>query len=168
MSTAPIVSWTTKDGEPLSSWSIGQIDAGSQSGLKNILIWNNKGGVTDVAHMQDCKITTVDTSGGEIADAVLEKWTYVRCDSMGETGPTQFTQIGGEEGNDLYPKTKKTVGINADPEDGLGIIRGNSNNGDVTSDKNNYAEITTYFQSKLHGVTAGVRNYSLRIEYFYV
>lgn len=157
---APIVSWRLGDNsDEMDRWSIGRIDAGQESPQQEILIWNNFAGDEDVAHMQDCKFTTTD-SMLDTLDVVQGKWVYVRCDSMGETA---FEQVGGA--------TKKTIGAKRLDADGNllndGIIEGVANDGTL-SNEGNYAKITTYFKSDLHGVQAGPRNFKLRVEYFYV
>lgn len=152
--SAPIVSWRLGDNSgPFERWDIGMIDAGQESAEQEILIWNNHGGAEDVAHMQDCVITTTDGMNDE-TDVVKGKWVYVRCDSMDEV---EFTQVGGQ--------AKKTIGARGADE---GVIEGTANDGTMENSEKNFAKITAYFRSDLHGVTAGERNFKLRVEYFYV
>lgn len=152
--SAPIVSWREGDNSAdIAKWSIGTVDAGQESAQKEILIWNNHGGTEDVAHMQDCHFTTTDGESDTL-DVVTGKWVYARCDSMDET---DFTQVGGE--------AKKVIGARGAEE---GVIQGLVNSGDMVTDEVNFAKLTTFFKSELHGVTAGVRNFKLRVEYFYV
>lgn len=153
MMAAPIVSWRLGDNSDIMErWSIGRVDAGQEGPQQEILIWNNFAGKEDIAHMQDCKFTTTD-SMLETLDVVAGKWVYVRCDSMDEVA---FTQVGGSE--------KKTIGARGAE---VGVIEGVPNDGAIEN-KKNFAKITTYFQSDLHGVQAGPRNFKLRVEYFYV
>ncbi|MED1125353.1 hypothetical protein [Bacillus atrophaeus] len=149
----PKVSWRLGDNsDVMEKWSIGKIDAGQEGEQQEILIWNNFGGEEDVAHMQDCQFTTTD-SMADTLDVVVGKWVHVRCDSMDENS---FTQVGGT--------AKKTISARGAEE---GVIQGVSNEGGI-ADELNFAKITTYFKSDLHGVQAGPRNFKLRVEYFYV
>lgn len=156
MANAPIVSWREGDNSAiLEKWGIGQVDAGEASPEKEILIWNNHGGAEDVAHMQNCKITTTD-GAGETMDVVAEKWVYAKCNTAGDLA---FTQIGGdlEDGKLAIG----AAGIAA------GSIHGTANTGAI-EDTANFAKVTCFFKSKLHEVTAGPRSFRLRVEYFYV
>lgn len=80
---APIVTWwdpsaNSGSGAPTSTWNCGTVDADSFSSEKELWIWNNKGGATEVSDMTNVFVTTKDTNGldsGPVADksqAVVE------------------------------------------------------------------------------------------------
>ncbi|WP_141131352.1 hypothetical protein [Anaerovirgula multivorans] len=151
--SAPVVSWRLGDNsDAISLWQIGTLNAGQQSAEQEILIWNNFQGAEDVAHMQDCKFTTTD-GAADTMDVVANKWVYTRVDSLNES---TFTQVGGA--------TKHVIGAAGAAE---GTIQGTANTG-VLANTVNFAKLTNYFQSDLHGVSAGLRQFKLRVEYFYV
>lgn len=151
--SAPIVSWYEADNENvISKWDIGVVDAGQPSAEKTILIWNNRGGTEDVAHMQDARITTTD-GDADTLDVVADRWVRCRVDTIeGDT----FTQIGGTVSKEIRASNCEE-----------GIIKGVANEG-LLEDVQNYAKVTLYAQPNLHGVTAGKRNFKLRVSYFYV
>lgn len=80
---APIVLWwdpTLNDGNggPTSTWNAGTVDADSYSAVKELWVFNNKGGSEAVSDMTNVFVTTKDSNGldgGPVADksqAVVE------------------------------------------------------------------------------------------------
>lgn len=182
LSTAPIVSWRDEQGALLTSWEIGEIDAGEASAVKKLFIWNNfppaeptDKNYRDVAHMQDCTITITD-GAGNVAEPVKKKWVKVRCVSKGEIGEQDYKRIGGHEGgvNELAPYKHPIGAANLEEyvkgKDGtnINVIQGDKNTGSLALDKKNYAEVDAVFQSELYGIDAGPRNFRLRVDYYYI
>ena len=151
--SAPIVSWYNEENdEVVSNWDSGVVDAGQPGPQKTILVWNNRAGIEDVAHMQDCVLTTTDGEADTL-DVVQDKWVNCRVDSANES---VFTEIGGGD--------SKSIRGEGNDE---GIIQGVSNDGSL-EDVSNYAKVTLYVHPPLHGVSAGRRDFKLRASYFYV
>lgn len=90
---APVITWyNTANIAAVSSWAIGIVDAGTESDELEVLIWNNRGGVTPVSDMQNVVITTKDSTGANAGDLVLDTWVQVKVNSLGES---TFTAVGG-------------------------------------------------------------------------
>ena len=63
------------------NWSVGVVKANNDSSVLQILIWNNRGGSTDLADLRDASITSLDTDGGAASDPVANKWLKVNARS---------------------------------------------------------------------------------------
>ena len=64
----PIVLWwdpSANDGSgaPTSTWNAGTVDADSYSAVKELWVFNNKGGATEVSDMTNVFVTTKDSNG---------------------------------------------------------------------------------------------------------
>jgi len=151
---APILTWWNIDNTKQENrWDIGTVDAGTPSQDKTFLIWNNRGGQTDVSDCTSCTITTKDDQGNDMGELVTNLWIKVRVDSMGESN---FTAIGGP--------TVKT--IKAGGTAPAGTIKGTANDGSISA-LENYAQITCH--ALPHALaTAGNVNFLLRVSYSYV
>lgn len=92
VSTDPIISWWNRTNTAqLTQWDIGVVDAGTESPHLGVLIWNNRGGLTDVANIVEATLTTRDMDAGDVGHVVAGKWIRVRNDSISES---VFTAIG--------------------------------------------------------------------------
>lgn len=152
---APIVSWFTGDNtQPVSSWNIGTIDAGTISPDTQFLIWNNRGGSTAVSDMTNCTITTKDAAGNNTGELVTNKWIEVRVDSASET---TFTPIGGTV----------THPIQAGGGAGAGVISGAANDGTMANSAQNFAKVTLHANVPATA-SAGNTNFLTRVAYQYV
>lgn len=170
---APIVSWRAQDNlSTFASWPIGTVDAGTLSANISFLVWNNKGGASDVSDMQNCTITTKDNVGGDTGQVVIDKWVEVKVISMSESS---FTPIGKNA-----PKTIRTTGSttngggtftpNVAPHAGEGTsydILGVLNDGSKVNAAGNFVEITSR-ASVPSNASAGTTNFKLRVAYQYV
>jgi len=151
--TAPIVEWRNADNTDfVTSWNIGVVKAGETSDEFALQIWNNRGGEADVSDMQETQLTIKDENGGDTGSVVTEKWIEARVDTA--TSPA-FIAIGGQT----------SVNVNA-KNNAVGIIKGTANSGDMATDTNNYAKITLRAKPPLNA-TAGVRNFKVRVFYYY-
>lgn len=150
---APIVSWyDASNTTQQTSWDIGTVDAGSVSADAQFLIWNNRGGTTDVSDMTNCTITTKDSSGGDTGELVTGKWVEVKVDELGESS---FTPIGGTTTHPIGN------GITA------GTIAGTANDGTLeNADANNC--LLTVHANVPATATAGNYQFLLRVSYQYV
>lgn len=128
----PKVTWYDDTNTQLvSQWLLNTVDAGSVSQLTSFLIWNNRGGTTDVSEMKNCTITTKDSAGGNTGELVLDKWIEVKVDTMNESN---FTPIGGVD----------VKAIKAGGAASASIISGAANDGDITTTatQENFAKVT--------------------------
>lgn len=150
---APIVSWWNDDNTvQQTSWDTGVVDAGSVGPDTIFLVWNNRGGSTNVSHMTNCVITTKDTTGGNTGDVVIEKWVEVRVDKLSET---VFTAIGGT--------TTKIIGNGVTAQQ----IDGTANDGTKANSNVNYTRFTLHWAVP-GTATAGQRQWLTRVSYQYV
>jgi hypothetical protein len=106
----PIVSWqnATHSAELTRPFDFGTIDAGDKSNVVTVNIWNNKGGNTDVATMEECTITAVDRDGGtgdtigNIVPSVRDRWFHAQVDSLGEDDlEDESSRIGRESSKEI-------------------------------------------------------------------
>lgn len=170
---SPIVSWYSRDNTTqITKWDIGTVDAGSISADFGVLIWNNRGGTTDVSDMQDCTITTKDSLGGNSGELVVNKWIEVKVDTLNET---TFTPIGG---NTTHPIRTTGSTTNADGTFTPGVaphisdtgsvdILGVKNDGTKTNAAGNFVEVTLHANVP-STASAGVVNFLTRVAYKYV
>lgn len=153
---APQVLWYSADNTAQElNWAIGTVDAGSYSPQKTFLIWNNRGGTSDLSDMTNCSITTKDNAGGNTGELVLDKWIEVKVDSMGEV---DFTPVGGEVTKDVQAETASAK-----------TISGMANDGNIATPntKKNFAKVT--LRAHPPGTaTAGNVSFLTRIAYQYI
>ncbi|NGQ95329.1 hypothetical protein G3578_09195 [Brevibacillus sp. SYP-B805] len=161
---APAVSWYKTDNvTALPKWEIGTIDAGSTSPALGVLIWNNRGGTSDLSTMTNCTITTKDSAGGDTGELVTNTWIEVRVDSMGETG---FTKIGGSVTKAIQAGGN-TVNATGTYSPNTKEILGVANDGSIANSKGNFAQVT--LQANVPATaTAGNVNFLTRVAYQYV
>jgi hypothetical protein len=153
---APIVSWFNAANDTQeTSWDLGVVDAGSISADKQFLIWNNRGGGTDVSDMTNCTVTTKDTAGGDTGELVTGTWIETQVDSMGEAG---FTGIGGT--------TTKPIEAGGTNTTSNQTIAGAANSGDVAAEDNFVA--VTFHANVDPAATAGTIEFLIRVSYQYV
>jgi hypothetical protein len=148
----PIIKWyDDANSSTVSNWAIGITDSGTVSPDTTFLIWNNRGGATDVSDMTECTITTKDASGGDTGEIVTGEWIETRVDSAGETG---FTPIGGQTTHPI----ESTLAA--------GTIGGVANSGTIAA-SDNYAEVTLHANVP-QGAVSGETDFLLRVSYSYV
>lgn len=153
----PVISWSKVKAdstiEDATRFDIGIVDAGSVSDATTFLIWNNKGGASDVSNMTNCTITTKDSTGGNTGDVVTGTWIQVKVDSANET---TFSPIGG-----TVTKAIKAAGAID------GVIEGKLNDGTVANSALNFAKVT--LQASIpQTATAGNFDFITRVSYQYV
>lgn len=100
--TAPIVTFEDNTDTQMNDsnpCNLGSINAGTESDVKEIRIYNNKGGASSVSDMENVTITAVTatglTSGDTVSngsEAVSGKWLNVESVTLGESS---FTAVGG-------------------------------------------------------------------------
>lgn len=152
---APIVSWYSGDNSiQITQWDIGTVDAGQSSQAKEILIWNNRGGTSDVSDMTSTTITTKDSSGGNTGELVTNTWIECKVVSKNET---DFSKIGGTVTRSLKAE---------DPSVADGTIKGGANDGSLTATAN-YCRIMLR-ATVPPTATAGLVSFLTRVSYQYV
>jgi hypothetical protein len=159
----PIPKWYevdsgTGDESVCLSWNAGTVDAGQRSAVKEVYIWNNKGGVASVSDMTNVFITskhTDGTDGGLVATkqaAVVEVSTY---DGVTWSG---WNEVGGSA--ETVPLVSSS-GVN-------GTISGASNDGNrfTNATKANYARVQMRLWVK-DTAPAGLIQWRTRVSYQY-
>jgi len=160
----PKVTWRTGDnqsdlkvlagGEGKVAWNLGTVQSNSESVPFRVLIWNNYGDANnDVSNMNDCIITTVDTSGGSNSPVVTGKWIHAKVISSSEVN---FSPIGGNGIND-----GRMIRASGQPS---GVIKGAKNTGDKAVSTANFAEVELKAILGLN-VQAGTHLFNLRATY---
>jgi hypothetical protein len=149
--TAPIVSWyDSTNTNQVTQWSIGVVDAGSVSPDFTVLIWNNRGGASAVSDMQNCTITTKDSTGGNTGELVTNEWIEAKVVSMNET---TYTPVGGTNTKAIQSSTS-----------GAGTISGAINDGTITNAKANFAQVTLHANVPSNA-SAGTVSFKTRVAY---
>jgi len=151
---SPVISWWKQGNtEQWTLWDLKTVDAGTSSESAIFLIWNNRGGSTDVADAEGCMITTKDITGGNNGDIITEKWVQVKCDTMNEQ---TFSPIGGDTARP----------IKAGGTAPAGVIKGTANDGTVANSASNFAQVTAFAMPSVTA-TAGTVDFLLRVFYTY-
>lgn len=94
---------------------LGRVDADTTSEIKQLIIWNNRGGTEDASNAEELTITARDSDGGlgdspsNFQQSIVEDWNQVRVDSLGESS---FTPIGKGGVGKANPSGVKLLGTN--------------------------------------------------------
>ncbi|TVX97974.1 hypothetical protein [Cohnella terricola] len=154
----PVVSWwNSSNTSQITQWQVGTVDAGSISPDTTFLVWNNRGGNTDLSDMQSVTITTKapdGSDGGPNFELITNKWIEVRVDSMGEIG---WTPIGGTA----------TKAMKAGGSAPASTIKGAINDGTTANSIVNFAQFTAHAHPHATA-TAGNVDFLMRVSYTYV
>jgi hypothetical protein len=156
---APIVSWFNADNtSQVTQWDIGTVDAGSISQPETgfgVLIWNNRGGASDVSDMTSTTITTKDSGGGNTGELVEDTWIEAKVNSLAEAN---FFAMGGTVTRDLKAD---------DANISTGIIKGSLNDGTTANAPANFCSVN--LRANVPPLaTAGLVNFVTRVSYQYV
>jgi len=146
---APLITLTDASSGTIVSLSYNNVDAGSNSGIQTILVWNNFGGSQVVSDAVQASITSKTFNGLDTGDTVTngqEIVTYtmlnVQCTSQGDSG---FTAVGG-------PTTAPI---------------GNSTVGTIQGSVGGTAAVLNTKIVAVTNVTAGPAQFLLRFNYLY-
>lgn len=154
---SPIVSWYKHDNSAeVLNWDLSVVDAGTISPEYNFLIWNNRGGSSNVSDMTSCTITTKDVLGGNTGEVVENKWIEAKCISLA-VPDTEFTPIGGT--------AEHPIGASGGVDNF--VISGAANNGIKDNSLANFAEIVVRANVPALA-TSGQKNFLLRVIYHYI
>jgi len=86
-------------------WDVGQggtVKAGEESPQFGVLIWNNRGGTSDVSDIVLAEVTTRDMDSNAVTPPVVGEWVRVKNDSISEV---VATAVGANTS-----KSVKTIG----------------------------------------------------------
>jgi len=139
MADPDIKFYDSTDTTEYTSLDYGSIDAGNESSVITLHIWNDKGGSLGSSTAENCVIRTVTSTGAYTGlDLVEEKWFNSKCTSY---GATTYTAIGGS--------TTETIG---------------STSGTDTIPSNAYASVDT--KIVVPGTaSSGSRSFKTRVSY---
>ena len=149
---APLITFTDSSSATLSSLSFGTVDADSISPEIDIMIWNNKGGLSTVSDTISATVTTKTYNGLDTGDTVpngqeivTNKSLEVKVTSLSEVS---FTAIGGA--------TVHSIGSSTG---GSGIIEG---------DIGGKSSLITTRLNIPASATSGLQQFYTRVSYLYV
>lgn len=155
---APSLTVVDTNDRPVTSWDNGVVQANNEGPVLTIIIWNNRGGEVSVADLKDANITTLDIDGRAISEVVQGKWTRVNVPSTDEDD-TVWTPIGGTTAKMLRADGLEEI-------DGF-TIKGVANDGNIHNATENYC--TIHLKTRVPaGVSAGIRDWKLRISGYFV
>lgn len=164
--TIPIISIYNEDNSLIQeSWNAGELDLSDSDSFESntlvINVWNNRNGAEDVPDLVGCNITTKNIHGDNTDEQVVtEKWVHA-CVESTATSPDLFSPIGGET-------VCKVAHQNSDEEDKEnGVLKGTANNGNSSTDTNNYSKISLKVVPTINGLL-GVHNFKTRISGYYI
>ena len=171
--TQPVVSWCDSTNSLISSTlNFNVVDAGTDSSVVKLYIWNNKGGSAAVSNMTSCTITTKDQSGNDTGYVVTQQWSKVSCISAGEAA-VPANAIGGTQGANLGTGFTGAEHAIAGYNQATGIIAGAINDGTLTGVAGTdgktlgaYAEVNVVVHPPLNTV-AGQQSFAFRVNYQY-
>ena len=156
--SAPSIIVVNGSDATVASWDCGTVQANNDSGILDIVIWNNRGGGTALSDLKDVSITALDVDGGSSSDVVAGKWTQINVPTVdGDT--STWTQIGGATTNALRADgLASSVGS---------VIRGTANDGSLVGSKVNYCSARLKVHVPLNA-TPGTKTWKMRINGYYV
>ena len=160
--TTPKISiYDADNNNTVSIWAIGTMQAQVPSTIKQILIWNNRGGSTAVSDLRNCKLSVYDENGTTATDDVAsEKWVEVNQSVFdgSETVAGNWTRVGGTDGKEICADG---CAVGTDDHDTYHAIKGTINGG-TTSYTTNFAKINLRVNPPLNS-TPGEKKFKVRL-----
>ena len=159
---APVVKFYDESGtNEITSWPLGEVDAGSETAHLRFTVWNNKGGESDVSHMKNVRVTTVNESGGETGDVVQGKWVHVKINP-----PQNDTSEGIRVGGNSMANQAQVYAAGVDYATEGYIIKGTANDGVKAHSTENYALIEAWVAVPANA-NEGEKPFIVRVPYSY-
>jgi hypothetical protein len=154
---APSITVVDSSDRTVTNWDNGVVQANAESAILQIVIWNNRGGTTDLSDLKEANITALDVDGRAITEVVTDKWVRVNVPVVdGSTGV--WTPVGG-----TTAKSLRADGVDA--SEGY-VIKGIANDGSLANSAENYCSCN--LKTKVPaGVSAGIRNWKMRINGYF-
>jgi hypothetical protein len=154
---APSITVVDTSDRTVTNWDAGVVQANNESAVLTILIWNNRGGSVALSDLKEANITSLDTDGRAVTDIITGKWIRINVPSI-DGNTTTYTPVGGA--------TVKNIRA-----DGLGstdgyVLKGTANDGIAANSRNNYSTVNLKIKIPA-GVTAGIRDYKIRINGYF-
>lgn len=154
---APSITVVDTSDRTVTNWDNGVVQANAESAILQIIIWNNRGGLTDLSDLKEANITSLDTDGRAITEVVTDKWVRVNVPAV-DGSTAVWTPVGG-----TIAKSLRADGV--DPSEGF-VIKGVANDGSLVNATENYC--TCNLKTKVPaGVEAGIRNWKMRINGYF-
>lgn len=154
---APSLTVVDNSNRAVSIWDNGVVQANQEGAVLSLIIWNNRGGTVALSDLKEANITALDTDGRMVTEVVVDKWTRANVPSI-DGGTNIWTPIGGNT-----VKMLRADGLSA--SDGF-TIKGTANNGTLTNASANYCSVNLKVRVPA-GVSAGVRDWKIRINGYY-
>lgn len=140
--------------------NFGELKAGDKSTVKNLRLWNNKGGTEDASTMRDVEIMVLDKNNAKLEPIVKDGWLHLKCltNDAPDNADTALT--------DTVTLKVKAGGMTTAGEIGGAINDGNPL---TVATKKNFADMELYVQIINNVLTAthGDKPFSLAVRYFF-
>lgn len=161
MAIEPVVQLIDKDTlveyNDVNILNFGEVKAGDKSAVKNLRLWNNKGGTEDASTMRDVKIMVLDKNNDKLEPIVVDGWLHLKCltNDAPDNADTALT--------DTVTLKVKAAGMTE-----AGEIGGAINDGTETATEN-FADMELYVEIINNVLTAthGDKPFSLAVRYFF-
>ena len=154
---APSITVVDTSDRTVTNWDAGVVQANNESAVLTILVWNNRGGSVALSDLKEANITSLDTDGRAVTDIITGKWIRVNVPSI-DGNTTTYTPVGG-----ATVKNIRADGLGA--TDGY-VLKGTANDGIAANSRNNYSTVNLKIKIP-SGVTAGIRDYKIRINGYF-
>ena len=140
--------------------NFGELKAGDKSAVKNLRLWNNKGGTQDASTMRDVTVMVFDKNNATAEPIVKDGWLHLKCltNDAPDNADTALT--------DTVTLKVKAGGMTTAGEIGGAI---NDGNPATVATKKNFADMELYVKIINNVLTAthGDKPFSLAIRYFF-
>lgn len=164
MAIEPVVKLIDKDTlveyNDVNILNFGEVKAGDKSAVKNLRLWNNKGGVADASTMRDVEIMVLDKNNAKLEPIVKDGWLHLKCttNNAPDNADTALT--------DTVTLKVKAAGMTEAGEIGGAINDGNPL---TVATKKNFADMELYVKIINNVLTAthGDKPFSLAVRYFF-
>jgi len=141
--------------------NFGELKAGDRSAVKNLRLWNNKGGTEDASTMKDVTVMVFDKNSAKAEPIVMEGWLHLKC-------------LTNDAPNNVVTTLTDTVSlmIKSGGMATAGEIGGAINDGNpaTVATKKNFADMELYVEITGDAVltaTHGDKPFSLAVRYFF-
>lgn len=162
--SAPVITLLAADQTtPVSEWHPGTVRAGTDSGILEVNVWNNKGGKTAVSDLIDASVAVKDGNGTDTGVVPANLWVQALVDSTAAVDPKTsqkvYTAIGGTT---VCPLRGQSVAATVGD-----VIKGTANDGTAANATDNFCNTKFKVALPINSV-AGQQQFKIRFQGYYV